>query len=245
MAYSTDNSSRIIRKREHTEQMFNNIARRYDFLNHILSAGIDIKWRKKAIALLKDDNPKHILDIATGTGDLAIEALTLKPEKVIGVDIAENMLKIGRKKIQDKNLEGLIEFKQADACSLPFGDNTFDAVIVAFGVRNFEDLTKGLKEMNRVLKPEGKVIILEFSNPKKFPIKQVYSFYFNGILPAIGKLVSSHDSAYTYLPDSVKAFPDGMHFTKNMEETGYTEIKTRKLTLGIASIYTGIKQTVI
>lgn len=245
MTYSTDNSSRIIRKREQTEQMFNNIARRYDFLNHFLSAGIDIKWRKKAIALLKDDNPKHILDIATGTGDLAIEALTLKPEKVIGIDIAENMLKIGRKKIQDKNLEGLIELKQADACSLPFEENSFDAVIVAFGVRNFEDLTIGLKEMNRVLKPEGKVIILEFSNPKKFPIKQVFSFYFNGILPAIGKLVSSHDSAYTYLPDSVKAFPDGRHFTEIMEETGYKEIKTRNLTLGIASIYTGIKQTAI
>jgi len=238
---STSNSARIIRKREQTEHMFNKIAGKYDFLNHFLSAGIDIKWRKEAIAMLIPDNPKHILDIATGTGDLAIEALILNPDKVIGVDIAENMLKVGRKKIQNKKLNNLLELKQADVSSLPFKENTFDAVTVAFGVRNFEDLTLGLREMNRVLKPEGKVVILEFSNPKKFPIKQLYNFYFNGILPAIGKLVSSHDSAYTYLPESVKAFPDGESFKRKLEETGYRSITIKELTLGIASIYTGIK----
>ena len=221
--------------------MFNKIAGKYDFLNHFLSAGIDIKWRKKTIDLLKAEKPKYILDIATGTGDLAIEALNLNPDKVIGVDIAENMLEIGRKKIQGKKLENHLELKQADACSLPFEESTFDAVTVAFGARNFEDLNRGLREMNRVLKPGGKVVILEFSNPKRFPIKQLFSFYFNGILPAIGKLISSHDSAYTYLPESVKAFPDGERFTKNLEETGFRSIKTKELTLGIASIYTGIK----
>lgn len=241
MSFSSTKSTPIRQERAKTEQMFNNIAGNYDFLNHFLSAGIDIKWRKKAVALLKDDNPKYILDIATGTGDLAIEALTLNPDKVIGVDIAENMLNIGRKKIQNKNLENLIELKRADASALPFNENSFDAVTVAFGVRNFEDLKLGLKEMHRVLKPGGKVVILEFSNPKKFPIKQLYGFYFNGILPAIGKLVSNHDSAYSYLPNSVKAFPDGDRFIKTLEETGYKSLKTIGLTFGVASIYTGIK----
>ncbi len=216
-------------KKEQVATMFNNISKKYDFLNHFLSMGIDIIWRKKAIRLLKDKQPKQILDIATGTGDFAIAALKLNPTKVTGIDISEGML-------NDK-----IELQLGDSEKLQFNNNTFDAYTVGFGVRNFENLEKGLTEMLRVLKPNGTAIILEFSKPKKFPIKQIYNFYFNKILPGIGKLVSKDSSAYTYLPESVDAFPDGEDFIKILNKIGYKDAKAIPLMFGIASIYKATK----
>ncbi len=228
-------------KKEQVAEMFNNISHKYDFLNHFLSLGIDILWRKKAIKMLRDIKPKQILDIATGTGDFAIEALALNPDKVIGVDISEGMLSEGRKKMKRRKLDDLIDLQLGDSEGLKFEDNTFDAVIVAFGVRNFENLEKGLADMYRVLKPGGKAVILEFSKPVKTPFKQLYNFYFNSILPKLGRLISKDQSAYTYLPDSVREFPDGPKFTDLLEKVGYNNTKCRTLTFGISSIYTGSK----
>lgn len=221
--------------------MFDSISKRYDFLNHFLSLGIDIIWRKKAISELKNDHPKLILDIATGTGDFAIEALSLDPDKIIGVDISEGMLDMGRKKLSKKRLNEKIELRSGDSEGLQFEDNHFDAVIVAFGVRNFEHLEEGLTDMYRVLKPGGKVVVLEFSKPTKFPMKQLYGFYFKYILPIIGRLVSKDTTAYTYLPESVDQFPDGNRFTNILKQIGFNQTKFRPLTFGISSIYTGIK----
>ncbi|MEQ8337697.1 MAG: bifunctional demethylmenaquinone methyltransferase/2-methoxy-6-polyprenyl-1,4-benzoquinol methylase UbiE [Cyclobacteriaceae bacterium] len=228
-------------KKKQVASMFDNISGQYDFLNHFLSLGIDILWRKKAIRLLKADQPKLILDIATGTGDFAIEALALKPDKVIGVDISQGMLDVGKKKLKKKGLDHLIELQMGDSERLLFDDNKFDAIIVAFGVRNFEHLEQGLKDMHRVLKSGGKVVILEFSKPRKFPFKQVYQFYFKWILPKIGRLISKDSSAYTYLPESVNEFPDGKDFLGILEKTGFKQTECKPLTLGISSIYTGIK----
>jgi len=228
-------------KKEQVATMFNNISKKYDFLNHFLSLGIDILWRKKAIRLLQETQPKQILDIATGTGDFAIEALKLNPIKVTGVDISKGMLEVGRQKIKDKGLENLIELHLGDSENLEFDDNTFDAYTVGFGVRNFENLEKGLTEMLRVLKPNGTAIILEFSKPKAFPIKQIYNFYFNSVLPGIGKLVSKDNSAYTYLPESVEAFPDGEKFINILAEIGYKNPQSIQLMFGIASIYKASK----
>lgn len=221
--------------------MFNNIAHRYDFLNHFLSAGIDYRWRKKAINIIGKTNPETILDIATGTGDLAIEAAKLNPKKIEGIDIAEDMLAIGREKIKKKNLSAVINLQTGDAENIQFGDNSFDAVMVAFGVRNFENLEKGLSEMYRVLNKGGMVMILEFSKPATFPIKQLYHFYFRFILPTLGKIISGDSSAYTYLPDSVSAFPAGSDFLNILTKVGFTETVHKPLTFGIASIYTGTK----
>ncbi len=228
-------------KKKQVATMFDNISAQYDFLNHFLSLGIDIRWRKKAISLLKADKPKLILDIATGTGDFAIESLALKPDHVIGVDISEGMLEVGRKKLKRKGLESVIELQKGDSERLLFDDNKFDAIIVAFGVRNFENLEKGLKDMHRVLRSGGKVVILEFSKPRTFPFKQVYQFYFKWILPKIGRLISKDSSAYTYLPESVNEFPDGKDFLGILEKTGFKQTECKPLTLGISSIYTGIK----
>ena len=228
-------------KKEQVATMFNNISKKYDFLNHFLSMGIDIIWRKKAIRLLKDKQPKQILDIATGTGDFAIAALKLNPTKVTGIDISEGMLNVGKEKIKAKGLTDKIELQLGDSEKLQFNNNTFDAYTVGFGVRNFENLEKGLTEMLRVLKPNGTAIILEFSKPKKFPIKQIYNFYFNKILPGIGKLVSKDSSAYTYLPESVDAFPDGEDFIKILNKIGYKDAKAIPLMFGIASIYKATK----
>lgn len=228
-------------KKKQVASMFDNISKKYDLLNHLLSLGIDIIWRKKAIKMLQKDRPNLILDIATGTGDFAIEALALQPEKVIGVDISEGMLQEGRKKMKQKKLEHLIELQLGDSEKLLFPENKFDAVIVSFGVRNFENLEKGLSDMYRVLKPGGKTVILEFSKPKKFPMKQGYSFYFKYILPQIGKIISKDHSAYTYLPESVKAFPDGRDFLDILEKVGFKQTQCKTLTFGISSIYTGIK----
>jgi len=228
-------------KKEQVATMFNNISKKYDFLNHFLSLGIDIIWRKKAIRMLRSKQPKQILDIATGTGDFAIAALKLNPTKVTGVDISEGMLNVGKEKIKNKGLSDKIELQLGDSENLNFNDNTFDAYTVGFGVRNFENLEKGLTEMLRVLKPEGTAIILEFSKPKKFPIKQIYNFYFNKILPGIGKLVSKDNAAYTYLPESVDAFPDGKDFTDILTKVGYKNPTAKSLMFGIASIYKASK----
>jgi demethylmenaquinone methyltransferase/2-methoxy-6-polyprenyl-1,4-benzoquinol methylase len=228
-------------KKQQVASMFNNISKKYDLLNHLLSLGIDIIWRKKAIKMLQKERPKFILDIATGTGDFAIEALALQPDKVIGVDISEGMLAEGRKKMSQRKLDHLIELQLGDSEKLLFQENNFDAVIVSFGVRNFENLEKGLADMYRVLKPGGKTVILEFSKPKKFPMKQVYSFYFKYILPQIGKIISKDHSAYTYLPESVNAFPDGRDFLDILEKVGFKQTQCKILTFGISSIYTGTK----
>lgn len=228
-------------KKDQVAEMFNNISARYDFLNHFLSLGIDIIWRKKAIKLLKSIQPKTILDVATGTGDFAIEALALNPNKVTGIDISSGMLEVGKVKMKKKGFDHRIEMLLEDSENLPFEDDHFDAITVGFGVRNFEHLEKGLSEMNRVLRPGGKTAVLEFSKPKNFPIKQVYNFYFLNILPAIGKMVSKDSSAYTYLPESVNAFPEGNDFVEIYKKCGYKNIKTYPLFFGIASIYLGEK----
>jgi len=224
-------------KKEQVATMFDNISRRYDLLNHTLSMGIDILWRRRAIKMLKPFSPKIILDIATGTGDFAVEATKLNPDKIIGVDISEGMLEVGQEKMQKKGLSDLIELKLGDSENLEFEDNKFDVVTVAFGVRNYENLKKGLAEMFRVTKNEGHVMIIEFSKPAKFPVKQLYNFYFNFILPIIGKIVSKDNAAYKYLPESVAAFPDGQIFLDILKDVGYKEAKWIPLTFGISSIY--------
>lgn len=224
-------------KKEQVATMFNNISKRYDLLNHTLSLGIDILWRKKAVRLLKPYQPKMILDIATGTGDFAIEAMSLQPDEVIGVDISEGMLDVGKQKIARKGLSETIKMKLGDSENLQFEDNKFDAITVAFGVRNYENLEKGLSEMYRVTKPGGHVMIIEFSKPRRFPVKQLYNFYFKSILPKIGRFVSKDDAAYQYLPDSVAAFPDGDAFLNILQKVGYKDTKWIPLTIGISSIY--------
>ncbi len=228
-------------KKEQVARMFDNISGRYDFLNHFLSLGIDIGWRRKAIHQLKSIQPKLILDVATGTGDFAIEALKLNPDKVIGVDISEGMLAVGRRKMKHRKLDDRIMLCRGDSENLPFEENKFDALVVGFGVRNFENLEKGLAEMLRVVRPGGKVVILEFSNPAKFPFKQLYNFYFKFVLPKIGRWVSKDNAAYTYLPESVEAFPDGPRFVDILDRLGYKNIACKTLTFGISSLYTGTK----
>lgn len=228
-------------KKEQVAEMFDKISHRYDFLNHFLSMGIDILWRKKAIGLLKKEKPRMILDIATGTGDFALEALALHPDKVIGVDISRGMLEVGKEKMKRKGVEDVIELQLGDSERLLFDDNKFDAVIVSFGVRNFEDLEKGLKDMQRVLKPGGRTVILEFSRPTRTPFRQVYNFYFKSILPRIGKIVSKDNAAYTYLPESVETFPAGNEFLQLLEKAGFNQTLCKPLTFGISSIYTGVK----
>lgn len=228
-------------KKEQVADMFNNIAGKYDFLNHFLSLGIDKGWRKKAIAEVAKVSPKAILDVATGTGDLAIEAAKLNPEKIVGIDIAAQMLDVGREKLKKQGLDELITMQVGDSEALPFDENAFDAITCAYGVRNFEHLEAGLKEMNRVMRPGGKLAILEFSHPKKFPVKQGYQFYFKYILPGLGKLVSKHSTAYTYLPESVMAFPEGQQFCEILTKCGFKEAHARPLTFGITTLYTATK----
>ena len=230
------------RKKEQVANMFNTISPQYDFLNHLLSGGIDIIWRKKAIKLLQNKGIKTMLDIATGTGDFAIEALKINPEKIVGVDISEGMLSVGIEKIKKMGLEKTIQLQKGDSEKLPFSDNSFDAVIVSFGVRNFENLQKGLSDMFRVTKPGGYCLILEFSNPRSFPMKQLYTFYSKYCLPFLGKMISKDPSAYTYLPESVKAFPDGPEFIHIFKSVGYSETNWIPMTGGICSIYIGQKQ---
>ena len=231
--YKEKNSS----KKEQVAEMFDNISHRYDFLNHFLSIGIDKLWRKKAVKILSIIQPKVILDVATGTGDFAIEILSLKPTQVVGIDISQGMLDKGIIKIKKNGQEDIIELKYGDSEDIPFEDNYFDAITVAFGVRNFEDLEKGLSEMKRVLKTGGMSVVLEFSKPKSFPIKQIYNFYFHKVLPSIGKLVSKDASAYTYLPESVEAFPEGKEFEAILKKVGFQFKSTHPLFFGISSIY--------
>jgi demethylmenaquinone methyltransferase/2-methoxy-6-polyprenyl-1,4-benzoquinol methylase len=229
-------------KKENVTGMFNNIARYYDFLNHFLSLNRDVIWRRKAIDELVSDNPKIILDVATGTADLAIEALRLNPTKIVGIDISDNMLELAKEKIRKRQLSQLIEISKGDSENLPFADESFDAVTVAFGVRNFENLEKGLAEMYRVLRKKGRVVILEFSRPRCFPFKQIFSIYFNNILPLAGKIISRDSHAYRYLPDSVKEFPDGKDFLNLLNHIGFFSLKQKPLSLGICTIYTGVKK---
>lgn len=228
-------------KKQQVAEMFDKISHKYDFLNHFLSLGIDILWRKKAVKLLKPYAPKQMLDIATGTGDFAIECLSLDPDKIIGIDISKGMLDMGRIKLKKKAINSKIELIYGDSENLNFKDQTFDAITVAFGVRNFENLTKGLSEMNRVLKKGGVAAILEFSKPSVFPLKQFYNFYFMKVLPALGKNISKDTAAYSYLPESVQAFPDGNNMVKIIQSCGFTSVKTYSLTGGIATIYLSIK----
>ena len=228
-------------KKQEVATMFNNISGRYDFLNHFLSLGIDKLWRRKAVKQLKELNPNKILDIATGTGDFALALLKLNPKEIIGVDISQGMLSVGTNKMKKKKVDGIIKLELGDSENLPFEDNSFDAITVAFGVRNFEDLEKGLSEMKRVLRPDGKVIILEFSKPKYFPIKQLFSFYSNCVIPTFGKLISKDKRAYTYLPESVAEFPEGEKFHFIMDKVGYTKVSSLRLSGGISSIYMGYK----
>lgn len=227
-------------KKAQVEQMFDSISPKYDFLNHTLSLGIDKIWRKKAINELKVVNPKKILDVATGTGDMAIEALRLNPDKVVGIDISEGMMSFGREKLKKASITNIV-LEKGDSENINYPNNEFDAVMVAFGVRNFENLEKGLTEMNRVMRKQGKVAILEFSKPASFPFKQGYNFYFNNILPFIGKVFSKNNKAYTYLPDSVKAFPDGIDFIKIMTKCGYLDCKEKRFMFGICTLYTAVK----
>ena len=217
--------------------MFDNIAPKYDFLNHFLSLGIDKLWRKKAIRILSGYQTDYILDVATGTGDFAVAAAKLKPRKIIGFDLSEQMLSVGREKVIRLGLNNLIEFIKGDSEDMPFTIGQFDAITVAFGVRNFENLENGLKEFFRVLKSEGVAVILEFSKPRYFPMKQFYLFYFFRILPFIGRLVSKDRSAYSYLPASVMAFPDDQKFISVLQNVGFTNCRQVRLTFGIATIY--------
>ena len=229
-------------KKVQVENMFDSIAPKYDVLNHTLSLNIDKIWRRKVARIVSKTNPGSVLDVATGTCDLAIvTARKAHPQSVCGIDLSEEMLNVGRQKVQKANLSDIITVQKGDAENLPFGDNTFDAITVAFGVRNFENLEAGLREMLRVLKPGGSCVVLEFTMPAAFPVKQLYNFYFRHILPLIGRLVSSHKSAYTYLSESVKAFPQRAEFVRIMEQCGYSNARFRSLSLGIAAIYVANK----
>lgn len=228
-------------KKQQVEQMFDAISKRYDFLNRSLSFRVDVYWRNKLVKQLKDQHPRTILDIATGTGDVAVRLAKLSPESIVGVDLSEGMLAVGREKIKAQGLEKMIRLEKGDSEALRFADNSFDAVTVAFGVRNFEHLEKGLSEMYRVLRPGGKLVILEFSRPRIFPVKQLYYFYFRYICPWWGKLVSKDNSAYRYLHDSVSVFPEGNDFLNIARKAGFSQLTARRVTFGIVSLYTGIK----
>jgi len=228
-------------KKEEVAEMFNNISKRYDFLNHFLSLGIDKIWRKKAIRKLKAVAPERILDIATGTGDFAVAALKLKPKEVVGVDISSGMLDVGKEKMKKKGVDHIVSMQLGDSEDLPFDDNYFDALTVGFGVRNYEHLEVGLADMLRVLRPDGMAVILEFSKPKRFPVKQFFGFYSRYLIPFFGKTISKDSRAYTYLPESVAAFPEGQAFIDIMKKVGYKNVEAKLVSGGIATIYSGIK----
>jgi demethylmenaquinone methyltransferase/2-methoxy-6-polyprenyl-1,4-benzoquinol methylase len=231
-----------LNKKEQVASMFNDIAGRYDFLNGFLSGGIDTMWRKKAIAQLNDLNPKTILDVATGTADVAIMASRqLNPGKITGIDISDGMLEIGQKKIEKLGLQQTIELLNGDSEAINFNDNSFDAVTVAFGVRNFQHLETGLREIKRVLKPGGKLVVLEFSKPKMPFVRTFYNFYMKIVTPNMGKFFSKNRDAYKYLDESIKKFPEGKNFTTILDELGYKKTYYKPLSLGICSIYCGEK----
>lgn len=230
------------KKSEQVEQMFDNIAPAYDQLNHTLSLGIDKSWRRKAIDWLKPYRPQRIMDVATGTGDFAILACReLQPEHLVGTDISEGMMNVGREKVKKAGLSGKISFAREDCTSLSFADHSFDAITVAFGVRNFEDLDKGLSEMCRVLKPGGHLVILELTTPERFPMKQLFAVYSRIVIPTLGKLFSKDNSAYKYLPQTIKAFPQGEVMRGVISRAGFGEVRFRRLTFGICTLYTATK----
>lgn len=236
--YNLEDSS----KKQEVRKMFDNIAPRYDLLNRLLSLGIDQSWRKKALSLLKDHPIDELLDMATGTGDLAIMATKmLQPNHVTGVDLSPNMLSFAAEKVKKAKLSDIIEFHEGDAENLSLKDNRYDAVTVAFGVRNFGDLEKGLSEIKRVLKPGGKLVVLEFTKPRLFPFKQIYHTYFRYLLPLVGKITSKDPKAYKYLYESVQAFPDYNRFTSVLEKVGFQHTHYKALSLGICAIYLGVK----
>lgn len=235
--YGDDSKS----KKQEVAEMFNNISKKYDFLNHFLSVGIDKIWRKKAVRKLGTVQPKRILDLATGTGDFAIASLKLSPTEIIGMDISEGMLAVGREKMKKNGYDNIISMQLGDSENLPFEDNYFDGLTVGFGVRNYENLEKGLGEMLRVIKPGGMAVILEFSKPSKFPVKQYYAFHSKYIIPFFGKMISKDSSAYTYLPDSIAAFPEGEDFLAIMKKVGYVSTERQIVSGGIATIYSGKK----
>ena len=227
-------------KKDQVKHMFNMIASKYDFLNHTLSLGMDYVWRKKAIKKILN-NPKEILDIATGTADFAISAAKHTKANITGIDISDQMIYVGNKKIQQKKLNNRIKLSIEDSENLPYLDNSYDAITAGFGVRNFENLEKGLSEIHRVVKKNGYVVILEPSTPKAFPLKQIFSIYFQKILPFIGSLVSKDKSAYSYLPNSVKSFPDGDDFLEILNKQGFSKTNYYPLSFGIVSMYVAIK----
>jgi len=228
-------------KKEQVTQMFDNVSSNYDFLNRILTFGIDVSWRKKVVKFVTDQNAKTVLDIATGTGDLAIMLAQAKIDKVTGLDISEGMLAVGKKKVAQLNLENKIEMVLGDSEKLPFQDHAFDAITVGFGVRNFEDLEKGLSEIYRVLKPKGSFVVLETSQPTKFPIKQGFTFYSKYIIPTVGKMFSKDKNAYSYLPESAAVFPYGEVFNNILLKIGFKSSKVYPQTFGAATIYQAIK----
>ena len=228
-------------KKKQVELMFDRIAFRYDLMNRLLSFGIDVSWRKKIVKKLQPLQPKLILDIATGTGDVALMLAPLNPTEIVGIDISEEMLEIGRRKISEKNLQSLISLQQADSEDIPFANNKFDAITVAFGVRNFENLEQGLSEIYRVLKPDGCFVVLEFSKPKSFPFKQLYDFYFKNVCPLLGKWITHEKEAYDYLHRSVNAFPEGESFLLILKKTGFNQTECKPLSFGISSLYTARK----
>ncbi len=228
-------------KKEQVTQMFDNVSSNYDFLNRLLTFGIDVSWRKKVVKMVADQNAKIIMDIATGTGDLAIMLANINPEKVIGLDISQGMLDVGKKKVEQLNLTDKVEMVIGDSENLTFADNTFDAITVGFGVRNFEDLEKGLGEIYRVLKPKGTFVVLETSQPTNFPVKQGFTFYSKYIIPTVGKIFSKDKNAYQYLPESAAAFPYGEEFNNILLKTGFNTSKVYPQTFGAATIYQAFK----
>ena len=229
-------------KGEQVERMFDQIAHSYDFLNHTLSLGIDRSWRKAAIDSLKPYAPQRILDVATGTGDFALMAVDrLQPQSLIGADLSEGMLSVGREKVERAGKSDIITLQKEDCMALSFEDNTFDAVTVAYGVRNFEDLDRGLREMLRVLKPGGRLVIIELTSPVRFPMKQLFWLYAHVWMPTVGKLVSRDSRAYSYLPATMEAFPQGEVMQGIIEKAGFQSVKFRRFTFGLSTLYTAEK----
>lgn len=228
-------------KKEQVTQMFDTISGNYDGLNRVISFGIDKSWRKKVLQLVAETRPEDILDIATGTGDLAILMAQTDALQIVGLDLSDGMLEIGRKKVADKKLQDRIQLVQGDSENLPFDDHTFDAITVGFGIRNFENLEKGLEEIIRVLRPGGIFVILETSNPEKFPFKQGYRFYNKYVLPLIGKLFSKDNSAYGYLSESAAVFPYGEQLNNILRKIGFIDVEALPQTFGVATIYVGFK----
>ncbi len=235
--YKDQESSR----KEQVTRMFDNISGNYDFMNRLMTFGIDVKWRKKVVKMVAETKPRKILDIATGTGDFAIMLAEIKPDKIVGLDISQGMLEVGKKKVAEKDLDHLIEMVLGDSENLPFEDDSFDAVTVGFGVRNFENLDKGLQEINRVLRPGGIFVVLETSQPEKFPFKQGYKFYSKYIIPFLGRLFSKDKNAYEYLPESAESFPYGQAFNNILKKNQFKSVQNYPLMFGAASIYKAFK----